>query len=133
MMLMVCSLACSCDREDPDGLWTPMKWEKTNYERAQQEGGHKPYVVPAEGASFTFSCTNYSGIWIGGIDEVVYDGTVSNLFRYEDFHSFANDDLEVKVDGSRFTVTFPPTEQQGQRFVVTMTAGDIFSSFVFQR
>ena len=85
--------------DEPDGNWDKMKWK--NLSGLTKENG--AYIVPADGGTFAFECTNYSSPWLSGILE---NGEyVDPVGEQDDFHSFTGDWFNVLCDHATVTVT----------------------------
>ena len=53
----------SCGGDEPDGKWDKMKWKDLS--GLSKENG--VYIVPADGGTYAFECTNYNSPWLSGI------------------------------------------------------------------
>ena len=128
-MLAAFSLV-SCSSDDPDGKWDSMKWSKTDY-KVVKEDGTKYYYVPKEGIEFTFTCKNY-GPWLSSV-KAVTDDKIEYIYPNDDFHSLDYESIHVKAEGKTVTVSFDPIEndRQSRRYMLTVTAGDVFDNFCF--
>ncbi|MBR5037985.1 MAG: hypothetical protein IKX65_04605 [Prevotella sp.] len=117
----------SCDTETRDGDWHPMKWS------AEQELSvdNNYYVIPAEGATVSFVCKNYSAPWMSD----VATGGRYYLPNYEtgDYKNIKGDWFAASTNENRLTVTFTENTASDRYISVTVTAGDIFYTFLFKQ
>lgn len=125
-------LSCS----EKDGDWDPMKWEKTSYTSTKIEG--KKYIeIPQEGGICTFTCKNYNGFWLSGInittsgygftiEKNYVDGTMINW----DSHHISTDGCTIDIEGKTMTVKFDYTDAR-KTFKIGVSAGDAFDTFYF--
>lgn len=117
----------SCDTTTRDGDWDPMKWS------AEQELSvdNNYYVIPAEGATVSFICKNYSAPWISN----AATGGIYYLPDYEkgDYRNIKGDWFAASTNENRLTVTFTENIASDRYISVTVTAGDIFYSFRFKQ
>ena len=126
LLATVASLV-SCGVDEPDGKWDKMKWKDLS--GLSKEKG--VYIVPADGGTYAFECTNYSGPWLSGIldnGEYVYPSP-----GHEDFHSFTGNWFSVLCDHATVTITIQPLDGStaSRSLSVGVTAGDIFDSIDF--
>lgn len=114
---------------DDDGDWEPMVWKA---EVPVQKTGAKVYSVPETGMEFTFSCVNYSRPWIENAEsngEYYYPQREAN-----DYHSITTDWFKANINDNILKVVFEPNETSEERpLQLTVTAGDIFYTFVFKQ
>jgi hypothetical protein len=119
----------SCSSDDKDGDWDPMVW-KAEVPVVKTTDGI--YEVSADGATFTFSCRNYSRPWI----EQAASGDRYFLPDREkgDFHTITADWFRAEVVGNKLTVSFEPNKKPTEQSLsLTVTAGDIFYTFKFKQ
>ena len=128
-MLATFSIA-SCSSDNPDGKWDSMKWSKTDY-KVVKEDGTKYYYVPKEGIVFTFTCKNYDP-WLSSV-KAITDDKIEYVYPNEDFHTLDYESIHVKVEDRTVAVSFDPSEsaRQSRRYMLTVTAGDVFDYFCF--
>ena len=132
ILLMAVSLT-SCDFDKKDGDWDPMKWARTDY-RETVVDRISYYDVPASGSTFTFRCTNYNTFWLAGTSVKDEKGKTEHLYHEEgDYNNITNSLITERVEGNMLTVTFPATDGVTRRFIVVVTAGDIFHTFRFKQ
>lgn len=118
--------ATSCS--DNDGDWTPMKWHTTV---VQEKDG--TVLIPAEGGTYVFACTNYSEPWMSDL-RVETNGQEAIYHPKADFHSVSASGLEARWEGAVLTITVTPSSALTSReFLLTVTAGDIFHTFRFSQ
>lgn len=111
---------------DDDGDWPPMRW-KTDVKTS--DGGF--VVVPAEGGTYVFTCTNYSGLWIDYASETT-DGKTKNFYEESGNSTINVTWATIKLAEGKLTVTIAPNEAATSRTLcVSTTAGDIFATFKF--
>ena len=129
LIIFLATLAslASCSSNEPDGKWDKMKWKDLS--GLSKENG--VYIVPADGGTYAFECTNYSSPWLSGIldnGEYVYPS-----LGHEDFHSFTGDWFNVVCDHATVTITIQPLDgtTASRSLSVGVTAGDIFDSIDF--
>ncbi len=131
--LMMCaamlSLA-SCNSDDKDGDWDPMVW-KTEVPVVKTTDGI--YEVSADGATFTFSCRNYSKPWFS---EAEVDGEPI-LPPYMDEIGYGliyGENFRAEIHGNKLSIEFKPNKTaQTTNTSITVTAGDIFYTFRFKQ
>ena len=135
LVIAAFSLA-SCS--DDDGDWPPMKWEKTNYETENVDGSNY-YSVPQAGQDYTFTCKNYKGIWIEGMD-VTQEGVSTHCAPNAGLHAIDLDNVQVRVVDNVVTVSVAPkglkwyeSENQPNYYHLYVTAGDTFYTFNFKQ
>ena len=120
----------ACSQSALEGDWDPMKW--TAEESYQMVDGI--FMVPQEGATFTFTCKNYSKPWVsdarqGGIYLRPQEPQPETPY---DFNIIVGDTFRAEIHDNIFTVTFTPNTATSSRLVsITVTAGDIFYTFRF--
>lgn len=125
----------SCSEKDGD--WDPMKWGKTTYTTTKIDG--KKYIqVPAQGATYTFSCKNYPSFWLSVVN-IKTSGYGFTVEKHLENNSFGNDwypqhmssdGITVDIDGAEMTVTIDYSDAR-RVYEVGITAGDIFDTFRF--
>lgn len=120
----------SCGHDALDGDWEPMKWGKADYQ-VIVEDGTKYYYVPVDGTEFSFTCTNYRP-WIANV-KVIAGDKVEYIYPNDDFHSLDYESLHVKAVDRTVTVSFDPgdIDRPLRRYILAVTAGDVFGSFRF--
>ena len=120
----------SCSSDEPEGKWDSMKWSKTDY-KVISEDGIKYYYVPGEGIIFTFTCKNYSP-WLSNV-KVITGDKIEYIYPDEDFHTIDYESIHVKAEDRNVTVSFDPSENDRhlRRYMLTVTAGDVFGYFCF--
>ena len=132
-ILMMCaamlSLA-SCSSESKDGDWDPMVW-KTEVPVVKTTDGI--YEVSADGATFTFSCHNYSKPWFS---EAEVDGEPI-LPPYMDEIGYGliyGENFRAEIHSNKLSIEFKPNKTaQTTNTSITVTAGDIFYTFRFKQ
>ena len=71
LFLVIFTTLVSCNNEEIEGSWEPMKWE------ANYSGDPKSITVPAEGGTYTLICKNYQRPWLSHAstgDKIIYAG-----------------------------------------------------------
>lgn len=122
-VLSVLFFISSCTCTSKEGEWDPMKW-KTDVKMTKDHS----ISVPSEGGTYLFSCKNYSGIWLSGVNV--------NEERQEiiDFHKSEGDWGHVFCEQNTLSVTILPNHTGKLRIIsVGPTAGDIFDYFTFKQ
>lgn len=114
---------------DDDGDWTPMKW-KTSVIK-EKDGS---IIVPSQGGSYIFVCTNYKSPWTSSIGEYV-NGKIEYAGQmYNDSKDIVTSYLTAQWKDNTLTVTVTPNTTGKERtMIVTATAGDIFDTFTFKQ
>lgn len=120
LLLLGFVLLCSC--VEPDGLWDPMKW-KTNIPKLKSNH----IEVPSAGGTYTLKCKNYSSFWIFAVNDT--------LIRDEECASRVTGEWYViNIEKNIMTVNILPNNGDNNRILdVRLTAGDIFSTFIFEQ
>ena len=114
----------SCVRERPEGAWHPMAWRTAT---PLSQGNR--VEVPSRGGTYTFSCSNYSTIWMASARE---DGVA--IDRPGESERIVGRWSDVQVEGRTFTVVVAPnTTRQRRVLKLILTAGDIFDGFSFEQ
>ncbi len=122
-LVVLATMLASCANR-LDGDWDPMKWRT---EALVGKGGK--VRVPPQGGTYTFTCTNYSSIWLADIME---DGVLIN--KPNEFQHLMGAWSDSKTEKNLLTVTIQPNATGKQRVLeVSPTAGDIFARFVFEQ
>ena len=131
---------CSCEKveEEPLGIRTPMKWEKTNYQQTE-DNGKQYYVVSPEGGTLKFNCTNYKGLLLERIiDESEMNSlypnnnmTTEEMQNVVESGSFTSDVCDVTIDNSSVEITFKPNSSESRKINVSVFIRDIFHTFNF--
>ena len=117
------ALLCSCSQADGD--WEKMKWSSDIGKFDRQN-----IAVPAEGATCTFVCTNYSRFRINSVTE---DGKYFGESSDDPFNSDGGW-FSVHIEGNTMTVAISANDSPRDRsLTVGVTAGDIFSMFTFNQ
>ena len=128
-MLAAFSLA-SCCSESKDGDWDPMVW-KAEVPVVKTTDGI--YEVSADGATFTFSCRNYSKPWFS---EAEVDGEPI-LPPYMDEIGYGliyGENFRAEIHGNKLSIEFKPNKTaKTTNTSITVTAGDIFYTFRFKQ
>ena len=117
----------SCNTSTEDGDWEPMKWSAEQVLSVD----NNYYVIPAEGATVSFICKNYGAPWMS--DAIT--GGIQYLPDYEtgDYKNIKGDWFAASTNENRLTVTFTENTATDRYLSVTVTAGDIFFSFLFKQ
>ena len=120
----------SCSSESKDGDWDPMVW-KAEVPVVKTTDGI--YEVSADGATFTFSCLNYSKPWFS---EAEVDGEPI-LPPYMDEIGYGliyGENFRAEIHGNKLSIEFKPNKTaQTTNTSITVTAGDIFYTFRFKQ
>lgn len=127
IVLLFISLFCftSCG-DEPIGKWPKMKWK--NIDNLTLING--AYIIPEEGGTFTFECTNYH-IWLCS---VVINGE-RQIITSDNYYDYKNDWFEVRIVEKNIFFTFDKIDETtNSRIVdVDVTGGDIFDYFYFNQ
>jgi hypothetical protein len=117
----------SCNLSKEDGDWDPMKWSAE--QEYSMDNGY--YVIPAEGATISFICKNYSAPWMS---EAATGGRYY-FPNYEagDYRNIKGDWFQATTSQDRLTVIFTENTATDRYLSVTATAGDIFCTFLFKQ
>lgn len=137
LSLLVLAVVAGCnEKDDPDGLWTPMKWERYSYPTIA-EGQNRIITVPGEGGTYVFRCKNYSSFWFSSPSFAETEYGEFKLFplKYEDaeFKCFDNGWCEAVADADSFEVTFQRNTGDVRSALVVVTGGDVFDTFRFRQ
>lgn len=126
-VLMMVSILSSCS--DEDGDWPPIKWKTSVV--TNKEG---KVVVPSQGASYVFICTNYTP-WVDQMSEIIDGQEVYYQRSYADGNSNVSSPWVTSLEkDNTITITVAPNETGKEReMAVSFTAGDVFDYFVFQQ
>ena len=126
---ILCTIVTLVSCESYDGDWDPMEW-KTSVKVHKNKKGEKSIVVPPEGGTFVFHCKNYECFWIGNI---LVNG--EGVFNHEgDFHTCQGDWGSVECKMNKLTVKVSPATTKNNDVIgVSITAGDIWDFFQFER
>lgn len=136
ILLIATSLGLSScgDKEEPIGIWPPMKWVNVNH-LAQDDG---VYLVAENGGTFSFECTNYKRPWLNllvTIDGTDYSISEAEVMSDEDWRHFKGEWVEIKLEGNILFIIVDPlpfsTEPRTVNFYVTV--GDTGTSFTFRQ
>ena len=87
-------------------------------------------MIPVAGGTFTFECKNYTP-WLS---DVIINAEHQDI--HENWKEYKNDWFEVKIVDKKVIFTFDKIEGSiwtARSVEVTVTAGDIFDTFVFQQ
>lgn len=126
LTLLVAFSIVSCDKELPDGRWSPMKWVLE--EPTQSDANN--YSISATGGEFVFFCKNYSSPWLSNaMSNGVY------FYPYDNAHRMITTDwFKAEIDGNVLKVVFEANDTAEQRpLQLTVTAGDVFHGFTFKQ
>lgn len=117
----------SCNTSTEDGDWEPMKWSAEQVLSVD----NNYYVIPAEGATVSFICKNYGAPWMS--DAIT--GGIQFLPDYEkgDYRNIKGDWFAASTNENRLTVTFTENTASDRYISITVTAGDIFYTFLFKQ
>lgn len=128
LLLVVLVGATSCGKDEPDGKWENMKWKIPS---GVIQLDSNSFIVPTSGGSFTFVCENYEP-WIATITEREGYTSVEYVVQKQNSHYFEEKWGSVKCEKKNVTITFTPIDEDDVRELeVTLTAGDLFHTFVF--
>ena len=116
------------DESNLDGKWPPMEWE-SNGDVVNEKG---VYIIAAKGESVSFTCKNYSLVWIG--NAYLVDGSYITPDYSQQCMFLQGGWFEAKMSGNVLTVVFPQNDTLGERGVsLKVTGGDIFYDFCFKQ
>lgn len=62
---MLCIVACTEEKQEPEGLQKPMEWESTNIKITE----NRVVNFPQEGNVYDIRCTNYNHFWFTNSDD----------------------------------------------------------------
>ena len=128
-IVLFCSLSCEKvdvigNKEEQDGLWAPMKMNKTELS------------FPKNGGQMTVTCSNYSNWWIagawegeGGDDAYIFPKSSDPLMNISDYLDGEWLHAVVPRTGKVNTVIItinPNTSSQPRKGSITMECGDAF-------
>ena len=138
-ILSLCLLAIvSCgSKEDPIGLWEPMKLTSKEVVIKNRNGKkEQPYSVTISGSQthFTLEVTNYSLWWVSSIQtkespdsEEKYTYNITSGIGEQ--KTFAHDWYTFTVKGNKVDCLINENKTDRQRTIcLDMTAGDIFAT-----
>ena len=101
-----------------------MVWKVDN----EQKTNNQTYSLSAEGDIITFTCINYSSLWI-------CDALSGNEHYYPDIEkndifNLSTDWFKAQIVGNVLRVSLEPnTTEQERTLELTVSAGDIFHTF----
>ena len=122
------ALSISSCSDDPDGKWDSMVWKAEV--PVQTTDGF--YTVSAAGATFSFSCLNYSSPWMESAESNGKDSFPPR--EANDYHTIMADWFKAEINGNKLTIVFDANESAEERPLrLTVTAGDIFYTFKFKQ
>ncbi len=111
---------------DDDGDWDSMKWKAE--QNLDTEKG--VYLIPSEGGTFTFVCSNYKPWLVGAEANGIYFSPENDTY---DFHHLAGEWFQASIQDHCLTVSFAPNTTSERLVEIVTTAGDIFHTFVFRQ
>ena len=109
-----------------DGVWEPMEWEVDT--SAYLKKDH--IAVPESGGTYTLFCNNYATFWLSSVFEdgvqIETDSTVGSAAK--------GMWSSIEIRKNAMIVVISPNDGNLSRCLsVTPTAGDVFSSFIFNQ
>jgi hypothetical protein len=119
----------SCNNDDRFD-WSPMKW-RTETDIATSSAVNT-ISVPKEGGTFTFTCKNYSRIWLTEITEKTATG-YDKYTTAKDINNVSISWMTASINGNTVTVEIKPNDKEERSADVGVTAGDIFDTFRFNQ
>ena len=120
----------SCNNDDRFD-WSPMKW-RTETDIATSSAVNT-ISVPKEGGTFTFTCKNYSRIWLTEITEKTATGNYDKYTTAKDINNVSISWMTASINGNTVTVEIKPNDKEERSADVGVTAGDIFDTFRFNQ
>ena len=125
VLLIVLLLGATSCGDEPDGKRDKIKW--TNVDNLMNVNG--VYYLPEEGGTCSFTCRNYSNLWMTSIvvDGVRYEFDNGNRLE------FFGDWLTLKIEGNNLMITANalPESIESRGFTLEVTSGDVFDTIVF--
>ena len=114
----------SCTSKDGD--WEPMEWEVDT--SAYLKKDH--IAVPESGGTYTLFCNNYATFWLSSVFEdgvqIETDSTVGSAAK--------GMWSSIEIRKNAMIVVISPNDGNLSRCLsITPTAGDVFSSFIFNQ
>jgi hypothetical protein len=119
----------SCNNDDRFD-WSPMKWRTETV--VATPSVVKTITVPKEGGTFTFTCKNYSRIWLTEITEKTATG-YDKYTTAKDINNVSISWMTASINGNTVTVEIKPNDKEERSADVGVTAGDIFDTFRFNQ
>ena len=108
-----------------EGLWPEQQWVTMDGQSLEE----RTFSVAQSGGTYSFTCTNYSGMWLGGVLE---DGVYRELSLSNNYHEYSDDWCDFSMDDSLLTVRIFANETGRERVLDVCTeAGDSFNTFRF--
>ena len=118
----------SCNNDDRFD-WSPMKW-RTETDIATSSAVNT-ISVPKEGGTFTFTCKNYSRIWLSNIAEKTATGNYDKYTETKDINNASISWMTASIKDNTLTVEIKPNDKEKRSAYVSVSAGNIFDSFRF--
>lgn len=114
----------SCNSEDGD--WEPMEWKSDA--SAYLKKDH--IAVPESGGVYTLHCKNYATFWLSSVFEDGVQIELDSTARSAAKGMWSS----VEIRKNAMIVVISPNDGNPSRCLsVTPTAGDVFSSFIFNQ
>lgn len=114
---MLCIVACTEEKQEPEGLQKPMEWESTNIKITE----NRVVNFPQEGNVYDIRCTNYNHFWFTNSDDFTIED-VNNEIKNDWFHAI--------IIGDLIQITTKSNDSEKYREVkVTVQAGNTFYDF----
>ena len=129
IVFSIAIISCGSDDDDSElyGNWLPMEWE-SNGDVVKEKG---VYIIAAKGESVSFTCKNYSLVWIS---EALVNGSYITPDYSQQCMFLQGGWFEAKMSGNVLTVVFSKNDTLGERVVsLQVTGGDIFYVFCFKQ
>ncbi len=129
LMAILLTLSSCGDGDEPDGKWEKMKWK--NIDRLTEV--NHTYIIPEEGGTFTFECTNYRP-WLSYV-AINCEPQDAGQDWQDLWTEFSNDWFGVEIVDKKVIFTFDEIEEPVplRTVEVVVTGGDIFYTFLFQQ
>ncbi len=124
LLLLFATASCG---EEMVGDWDPIQWKVV----PSSANTLAPEIdVPADGATYTLICDNYSSPWV---TEIQVDGVYID-FDYQDSQNVWCDEIRISIVGRRLTAIVAPNTTNAPRTIsATTTVGDAFSTITFHQ
>mgnify|MGYP003297429757 CR=1 FL=1 len=118
----------SCDKDEPLGFYTPLKWESNNYSQ-YENNGVKYYIVSPQGENFQLKCTNHNAL---RLRDIIIDGNREDI-ELSDNSQFSNHICEIKIKDNFVDVAFKQNDNQLRKVEISVQSGNAYGSLHFEQ
>ena len=128
-LLLLCLGISSCDKEGEEiDDWPPMKWKTVPEIRLSDEILYYAVGIPAEGAEYTFTCTNYRLTKVAVLDE---NNSVFKEITYEHPY-FENDWMSITEENGNSIkiVARPNPTANSHKLFIEASGGNVSTHFL---